>query len=173
VTALKVLGVVVLVALLLIGTVVALQAAPPPKVTGGVEFTRMEACGEVTARAEFEAHQEYNGHPAKGMFKYSDSLGRELRIDVDCVYIHRCECCCCATFSGPVVRTNVPEWEGRFAQVWTRDGGSSGFDNDLIGATLYSVNPDCHMSMPPEWWDVTGGNLVIHRCSDPPVRAGH
>ncbi|MFH1313682.1 MAG: hypothetical protein ABIJ00_10730 [Candidatus Eisenbacteria bacterium] len=168
----KAFGMGVVLTLFLIGSVVSLYAGPPPKVTGGVEFTRMEDIGEVTAKAEFEAHAEQDGRPAKGMFKYSDSMGREARIDVDCVYIRLCECCCCATFSGPVVKTNMREWEGQWVQVWTRDGGSSGAENDLIGATLYSYDPGCHASQPPEWWEVIHGNLVIHRCGDPPIRAG-
>ena len=173
VTVLKAFGFGILVTIFVIGSVVSLQAAPPPKVTGGVEFTRMEDIGEVTAKAEFNAHQEYDGHPAKGMFKYRDSMGRELRIDVECVYIHPCRNCCCATFSGPVVKTNMAEWEGQWVQVWVRDTGSSGRDHDCIGAAMYSYNPDCNRTMPPEWWEVIHGNLQIHpRCWDPPTRAG-
>ncbi len=167
----KLFGLGVLVTLFLIGSVVSLYAGPPEMVTGGVEFTRMEACGEVLAKAEFTAHAEHNGNPAKGMFKYKDSIDREVRIDVDCVLIHRCGRCCCATFSGPVVRTNVREWEGKWIQVWVRDGGSSGRDKDLIGATIYDRDPECHPSLPPEWWEVTHGNQQIHpRCDGPPGR---
>jgi hypothetical protein len=170
---LKVFGIGLLVTLFLIGSAISLHAVTPPKVTGGVEFTRMDGCREITAKAEFNAHQAYDGHPAKGMFQYRDSDDRTLRMDVQCVYIHRCGSCCCATFSGPVVRSSESEWMGKWVQVWVRDTGSSGFEHDMIGAALYDYDPNCRRTMPPEWWPVIHGNAQIHpSCWNQAVRPG-
>lgn len=132
---------------------------PAPKATGAGEFTRTEDGMEVVARFNFEAHGEHANRPVKGWFKYHDGLGNKFTVDVQCVSIYGNE----AIFSGPVVKTNMDEWEGMWLLIWVEDGGSPAHGNDTLGGEMYEYDPGCETGMmPSEYWPVTNGNIVVH-----------
>ena len=134
-------------------------AGPAPKATGAGEFTRTEDGVEIEARFNFEAHAEHANRPTKGWFKYHDAMGNKFTIDVQCVSVYDNE----ATFSGPVVKTNMDDWEGMWLLIWVEDGGSPATDNDTIGGEMYDYDPGCDPStMPSEYWPVSNGNIVVH-----------
>ena len=150
--------VVLTVTFVLVGAAICL-GGPAPKATGGGEFTRTEDGMEVTARFNFEAHGEYGNRPAKGWFKYHDDLGNKFTIDVQCVSVFSNE----AVFSGPVVKTNMDDWEEMWLLIWVEDGGSPADGNDSIGGEMYEYDPGCSPNMMPnEIWAVTNGNIVVH-----------
>ena len=143
---------------ILVGAAVCL-AGPAPKATGAGEFTRVEDGEEVVARFNFEAHGEHANRPVKGWFKYHDELGNKFTIDIHCVEVYNNE----ATFSGPVVKTNMDDWEGMWLLIWVEDGGSPGEGNDTIGGEMFDYDPGCSPNlMPNDYWPVTNGNLVVH-----------
>jgi hypothetical protein len=143
---------------LLLGAALCL-GGPAPKATGAGNFVRTEDGMEIEARFSFEAHGEHGNRPAKGWFKYHDSLGNAFRIDVQCVSVYSNE----ATFSGPVVKTNMDDWEGMWLLIWVEDGGSPADGNDTIGGEMYEYDPGCDPgTMPGDYWPVTNGNLVVH-----------
>jgi hypothetical protein len=151
--------VLVLAVSLLVGAVLCL-GGPAPKATGAGEFTRIEEDGtEVEARFNFEAHGEQEDRPAKGWFKYHDSMGNKFTIEVQCVSVYNNE----ATFSGPVVRTNMDDWEGMWLLLWVEDGGSPANGNDTLGGEMFDYDPGCDPNtMPNDYWPVTNGNIVVH-----------
>ena len=143
---------------ILVGTSLCL-GGPAPKATGAGEFTRTEDGMEITARFNFEAHGEYGNRPAKGWFKYHDSMGNKFTIEVQCVSVYNNE----ATFSGPVVKTNMDDSEDQWLLIWVEDGGSPADGNDTLGGEMYDRDPGCSPNMmPSQFWPVTNGNIVVH-----------
>ena len=134
-------------------------AGPAPKATGAGEFTRIEEGQPLTARFSFEAHGACGNRPVKGWFKYHDSMGNKFTIEIQCVNVYENE----ADFSGPVVKSNMSDWEGQWLWVWVEDGGSPADGNDSISGQMYEYDPGCGPNMrPTEVWDVTNGNIVVH-----------
>jgi hypothetical protein len=132
---------------------------PAPKATGAGEFTRTEDGMEIEARFSFEAHGEYANRPAKGWFKYRDSMGNEFTIDVQCVTVQGND----AFFSGPVAKTNMDDWEVMWLLLWVEDGGSPAEDNDTLGGEMFDYDPGCSPNLyPNDYWPVTNGNIVVH-----------
>ncbi len=143
---------------ILVGAALCL-AGPAPKATGAGEFTRMEDGVEIEARFNFEAHGECGNRPAKGWFKYHDEMGNKFTMEVRCVFVYSNE----ATFSGPVVKYNMDEWEGQWLLIWVEDGGSPADGNDTIGGQMYDSDPGCdENTLPDDYWPVTNGNIVVH-----------
>jgi hypothetical protein len=132
---------------------------PGPKATGAGEFVRTEDGVEIEARFDFEAHGEYGNHPAKGWFKYFDSMGNKFTMEVQCVVVQDNV----AFFSGPIVKSNMDDTEDAWLMVWVEDGGSPADGNDTIGGEMYSRDPECSPNLlPHEYWPVTNGNIVVH-----------
>jgi hypothetical protein len=155
----KVLAITLAVGVLALAWVAVCIGGPAPKATGAGEFTRTEDGMEIVARFNFEAHGEHANRPAKGWFKYRDELGNEFTIDVQCVTIYSNE----ATFSGPVVKTNMDDWEGMWLLLWVEDGGSPAAGHDTVGGEMFDYDPGCDPNMMPnDYWPVINGNIVVH-----------
>lgn len=93
------------------------------------------------------------------MLKYHDSMGNKFTMDIDCVVVYDYY----ASFSGPVVKTNMNEWENAHMVIWVADSGSPAAGHDKIGGEMYEEPVDCEEnSIPPEWWPVENGNIAIH-----------
>jgi len=144
----------------LLGSLAVAYGSSPLKATGGVRFMRMgDDSLEVLSFAEFEAHDAHGGSPDKGSINFHDADGNKFKADVTCVTV----CGDYATFSGPVTKTNVDDWEGMWIQVWVYDAGSSGTEGDLIGGEFFDADPGCNLHPgPDEWLPVIGGNLTVH-----------
>jgi hypothetical protein len=135
------------------------MAGPAPKATGAGAFVRTQDGMEIEARFNFEAHGEQGNQPAKGWFKYHDSMGNKFTVEVQCVRVSGND----AFFSGPIVDYNMDEWEGMWLLVWVEDGGSPADGNDTIGGEMYDYDPECSPNLwPREYWPVTNGNIVVH-----------
>ena len=129
------------------------------KVTGGVAWLRTEGGVEHTCWAEFSAHADAADRPAKGWVRYREDSGNYFVVDVMCVNHYEQH----AVIAGPIVKTNSDEWQDRWLQIWVFDGGTPGSEGDRVGGEMYDRDPGCDMTVqPPEWWDVTNGNLVVH-----------
>ena len=145
---------------MLLGIVAIAYGASPPKATGGVRFMRYDEDDmEVLSFAEFQAHEGSGRRPAKGSIKFHDALGYEFSADVTCVAVWGNY----ATFSGPITKTNMEDWEGMWIQVWVHDGGTPGSAGDQIGGEFFDDEPECKPETKPEEWSpVIGGNLTVH-----------
>lgn len=139
-------------------------AAPPgqsaPKATGDVYFMN----GDMVAYSHFNAHEAIAHRPAKGLFYYydngyvGDQEGRYYYADLNCVDVDGDY----ATFSGPLVDTNVPEWMGFWVQIWVHDGGTPGWRGDEITGAFFDFDGCLPYDDPPGWLAVMDGNLVVH-----------
>lgn len=149
-------GVAVIVAQLLAGPVGAFEA--PPIATGQIWFMH----GDRVAMLDYNAHEEYTGHFAKGWISYEDwgthPYHRYYLAEVDCVEVQ----CAEATFSGQIYETSEPDWRDRGVQIWVIDGGTPGTEGDKVAGEFFDW-PGCLPFMAPmEWFDVTAGNQVVH-----------
>jgi hypothetical protein len=155
----KRLFVILVAAACIIGAAAVCLAGPAPKATGAGEFTRIEEGQEVVARFNFEAHGAKDNRPVKGWFKYRDSLGNTFTIEIQCVSVYGDE----ADFSGPVVKSNMEDWENQWLWIWVEDGGSPADGNDSISGEMYEYDPGCGPNnLPTTVWSVTNGNIVVH-----------
>ena len=92
-----------------------------PHVTGSdVEYS---LCGNWYPTINFNAHEAYNGRPAKGEVHYVDERGW-FEDDISCVRVEGNR----AIFTGRVVRSDVDEWIGKWFVLGVLDGGSPGRD---------------------------------------------
>lgn len=132
-------------------------AGSPPKATGGVAVTTDDG---VQRWISFNAHEAYNDHPAKGMVNYHDSNGDRYKVDVHCVVVGDDR----AYFWGPVVSTNVTDWEGLWVLVAVHDGGTPGSKGDELWGTFLDPDPECRADYYPSgaMLAVEKGNLVVH-----------
>ncbi|MFZ1947631.1 MAG: hypothetical protein WAW06_08795 [bacterium] len=152
---------VVAVAFLCVACVVQVAgAASPPKATGGIQFYRVEDDStQIQSWVEFEAHQINADGAGKGQLRYHDEIGNKLAAKITCVAVWDDY----ATFSGEVVSTNIPDWEGKWLVVWVHDADSPGSNGDEFGADLYDADTGCAAgTVPREWSPVIAGNLVVH-----------
>ena len=146
----------------------AMGSAPPAPGVGGVGSAQ-KATGEVwfensglMAYADFNAHEAYMDRPAKGEFYYEDDDGegtvRYYLMMVDCVEVEGED----ATFSGEIVDTNVDDWMGQGVQIWVTDGGTPGWNGDLITGQFFEY-PDClPYDESPMMIEIDEGNLKVH-----------
>jgi hypothetical protein len=137
------------------------QRLPAPKATGEVWFWN----GDLWARADFSAHEEYGSHPAKGEFYYEDSDDegnmRYYQFMVTCAIVDRENAT--ATFSGQICDTNVPDWQDKWVQIWVYDGGTPGSEGDTITGQMFDEDPMCEAEPPmAEPLPVVEGNLKVH-----------
>ncbi len=127
-------------------------------VTGGIGFSRNNEQGvKVRSWAEFEAHAVSDGS-AKGWIKYHDADGLKFRVEVQCLTVVDNR----AFFSGPIVSTNDPQFEGKWILVGVYDAGSPGSAGDLIWGEFYDRDPGCVQPPPGNPDPVESGNLVVH-----------
>jgi hypothetical protein len=128
-------------------------AGSPPKATGGVGFT---AAG-LERWVEFNAHEGDSGQPAKGKLHYKDANKDWYKADIQCVTVVDDR----AFFSGPLLQTNRPDWEGLWVFIAVHDGGTPGSKGDHIWGSFFTSDPGCrpdNFNMFP----VEKGNLVVH-----------
>lgn len=149
---------VLVIGLLVLAGATLLQAGPPPKVTGGVGFTRTNDAGEdVACWAEFEA-RAISDTLAKGWIKYHDADGLQFRVEVQCLTVLGDS----ALFSGPIISSTDTMLIGQFLLVGVYDGGTPGSKGDLIWGEFYPRDPGCWQSPPSDPASVDKGNLVVH-----------
>lgn len=150
------------------GLVMALTGAMGPDDSAAPHATGSEVefffgCGR-QGTIWFNAHEAMDNRPAKGELTYHDVNGRGrhhwFTADIDCVDVMPDGY---ATFSGWLVETNVPDWEGLWVQIWVYDGGTPGREGDQVAGSFFE-GPDClpFGPNPDQWFDVVSGNLVIH-----------
>ncbi len=148
---------------LALGTVLLLFAGlslaeVPHKATGGIFFVTIENGEELQRWAEFEAHEGYNDHSAKGWLNYHDTNKVRFRVDVQCVTVVDEW----AFISGPIVSTNDTSFVDQWLLVVVFDGGTPGSKGDKIWGEIYDSDPGCRPFHPSDMSDVKGGNLVVH-----------
>ena len=135
--------------LLLLGFSNAFAGGPADKATGTVGGPPRGW------RADFNAHEEVDGRPAKGTMRmWSDEVNRELELLIVDVTVEGNE----AWFTANCISDSWvghPHYRvGHLLYVHVEDGGSPG-TNDYIG-WLWD-NP-----IITNRWQVTDGNLVVH-----------
>lgn len=131
---------------------------PAPHATGSdVEFLRCHL--QLQSWISFNAHEAYNGRPAKGELHYRDVNGDWLDGDVGCVTIEGED----AIFSGLATATNREDWEDKYFHIAVHDGGTPGRKGDLVWISLMRNNdPGCITYPDYGPYPVDSGNLVVH-----------
>lgn len=131
-----------------------------PHVTGSdVEF---DVCTNRYTTINFNAHEEFDGRPAKGEVHYIDENGDWFEDDVTCVNVDGDY----AIFSGQVVRSNRDDWIGNWFRLGVYDGGSPGRGHDKVWVDAYlsEDDPGCDELPGLGPYDVLSGNLAVHTC---------
>lgn len=132
-----------------------------PHVTGSdVEF---DVCTNRLTYVSFNAHEAYNGRPAKGEVHYTDENGDWFEDEVSCVRVAGDS----AIFSGQVITSNREDWIGKWFRLGVYDGGSPGRGHDKVwvDAHLWEDDPGCDDLPGLGPYGVLSGNLVVHPCN--------
>jgi hypothetical protein len=160
----KLIFVMSLAAILLIASVLVVNAAEIRGVSGSVSYPY----GDGVARFELSAHQSATGD-VSGMFRYKSITSTSngwFRQDATVI------CLAFDEYEGSPAVTIVAQLDhvdeggdgapGQYLKFWVVDTGPS---NDLAGLVIWPPvddQPDCDYELPFYLWPAEHGNLVIH-----------
>ena len=115
-----------------------------------VAFTVREAFEEDPVRGHVEFHQR---NVLTGEMRFFSLVVERADVNPFLMY---------ATFSGLIVQTNYPDWEGMRVQFSLRDRATPGWRGDTIGFGFFDGPPGLPYGLPAPLLQVERGNYVIH-----------